>query len=118
MRFTGTTFVAAVTVSIFASLAVAADTPGLPKEALAAMEFLAGKWISETTENGKDAGGGSDQRTFVEGKYCLTGAGSGIDHGNRIEFHGICGWDAKDKQLVETWYASNGLSVSVRSLFP
>ena len=114
MRAIAATLVTAVALSVTAPASTAADSPGIPKKALDAMKFFVGKWEGGSTVNGEEIAKENDERSWVPGKYCLTMKGSGIEKGARIQYSGICGWDAKGKQLVENWHASDGLSVVVR----
>ena len=41
-------------------------------------------------------------------------SGSGSENGRTIHYAGVSGWDAKGKQLLEHWHASDGLFLTIR----
>lgn len=103
-------------VVLFTSLlaAVAQERPGIPQQALDALQFFVGSWESEDSENGQALGKGSDVREWASGKCCVTMSGEGSEAGRTIEYAGISGWDPKGEQLVEHWHATDGLYVTIR----
>ena len=93
MRANATALITAVTLSTVASVVTAAESPGIPEKALDAMKFFVGKWEGESRVNGEEISKGSDERSWVDGKYCLTMKGCGTEQGVGIHYSGVCGWD-------------------------
>jgi hypothetical protein len=71
--------------------------------------FSLGSGEGESLVDGQEVSTGDDERNWAPGRYCLLMKGSGTENGERIQYSGVCGWDANRKQLVETWHASDGL---------
>ena len=90
------------------------ETTGIPPDALKALQFFVGKFKGETFENGEKIGGGTDERKWMPGKYCILMTGTDTEGGEERYSVGLSGWDAKGQQLVETWHVSNGLHAIVR----
>jgi hypothetical protein len=93
----------------------AAESGGVPKEAMAEMQYRVGKWQSTAWIDGiQQAQPSSEITKWVEGKYCIQIASSYVDKGKDIDQTALVGWDADKKQLVEHWYDSNGGYASYR----
>lgn len=86
----------------------------IPPMALKALQFFVGRFQGETFVNGEKIGGGIDERKWMPGKYCVLMSGTDTEAGSQLYSAGLSGWDAKGKQLVETWHDSNGLHAAVR----
>jgi hypothetical protein len=99
---------------LVATNANAGESATIPKEALRALRFFVGNWESETFENGKKIGRDADKRRWAPGKHCLIMTSSGEERGAKVVASGLCGWDAKAKQLVEHWYGAQGLYAEIR----
>jgi hypothetical protein len=109
MRVAAVLLMELTALSVFSSLAVAAEVTGIPKEALAEMQYRVGKWTSTGFVNGVEQPQlGVETTRWCPGRHCIRISGSFEERGVGIQISGLVGWDAEKKQLVEHWYASDG----------
>ena len=87
---------------------------GIPARARRALSFFLGKWESETYQNGEEIGEDNDSRTWLPGKHAILMKTVGTENGAQLHSSGISGWDAKGKQIVESWHSSDGLFATIR----
>jgi len=114
MKLVGVSLSILLVLSIAFALA-AAESSGIPKEAIAEMQYRVGKWQATAWIDGvQQAKPSSETTKWVEGKYCIQITSSYVDKGKDIDETALVGWDADKKQLVENWYDSNGGYASYR----
>lgn len=89
----------------------------VPIKAQNALQRFVGNWKSETSMNGETIGSSTDNRRWSLGRHSVFMTSNGTEGGASRTGSGISGWDAKNKQIVEKWHSSDGLSVEVRYPF-
>lgn len=83
-----------------------AQEPAVPKKMLDEMSFLVGTWKTEGKFNG-DKFTGEYTAEWNHGKNCLI---LNIEFAGR-KSTGICGWNPRTNEIVETWYRPDGVAV-------
>lgn len=86
----------------------------IPPRAARELGFMVGKWETEMTVNGVRTGTATHEREWAAGKHCLTMSWKAEEKGVPVTAHGISGWDAETKEVIEHWYDSLGRHNSVR----
>jgi hypothetical protein len=94
---------------LFAGLAGATESLGIPQLARDAMAYRVGNWESVGFVDGvEQTDVGHEATKWGPGKYCITITNTFVFNGVDIHATGIVGWDPQRKQLVEHWYSSDG----------
>lgn len=86
----------------------------IPPKALQALQYLVGKWETETYVNGEKVGAGVDRRRWLPGGHAISIVTVGREADAPLRGSAIAGWDAKENQVVEYWYLDSGLSGAIR----
>ena len=98
-----------VTTLCLPRISVAQSTPQVPKKILDEMQFLVGEWETEGTYQGADFRG-TYAATSAPGKHCLIMNSKS----SAMTATGVNGWDPTTKDIVETWYRTDGFRIEQR----
>ena len=93
------------------------EQTGVPEEVLKELSFMVGKWETKMFENGVEVGTATHERKWAPGGHCLIMTWLGEKDGVKIHGTAVSGWNAKTKQVVEHWYCSDGIYVSIHYPF-
>jgi hypothetical protein len=99
---------------VVTSLAIADEATPIPKKVLKELNFMAGKWQTDMTEDGVAVGTATHERKWSPGEYCLIMNWCADKDGVKSYATAVSGWNPKGKAVVEHWYGSDGSYGSVR----